>query len=117
MVCLSSALPSVVETSACVSPRVNTAMPWARGTTRSSQAIGRISVVLRPSMRTPSARMRSRTTSERRSCSGVLGLRHEPAQLAAPRLDGLEAVEARGSALNSPAIVSTTADSVAAIAA
>ncbi len=43
------------------------AVPWARGTARTSQAIWRTSVGLRPSMRTPSSRSRARITSERRS--------------------------------------------------
>ena len=63
------------------------------------------------------ARMRSRTTSERRSCSVFLVCATSLLELAAPRLDGLEAVEAGGARLNSVAIVSTTADSTTAIAA
>ena len=51
--CSSSAVPSVQVTSACVSPRVNTAEPWVRGSTPVSVQIGRISSNLRPSRRTP----------------------------------------------------------------
>ena len=51
--CASSAVPSVQVTSACVSPRVNTAEPWTRGSTPVSIQIGRISSNLRPSRRTP----------------------------------------------------------------
>ena len=51
--CASSAVPSVQVTSACVSPRVNTAEPCVRGSTPVSIQIGRISSNLRPSRRTP----------------------------------------------------------------
>ena len=33
MICSSRAVPSVATTSACVSPRVNSAEPWVRGST------------------------------------------------------------------------------------
>ncbi len=51
--CASSAVPSVQVTSACVSPRVNTAEPWTRGRTPVSIQMLRISSNLRPSRRTP----------------------------------------------------------------
>ena len=51
--CASSAVPSVQVTSAWVSPRVNTAEPWVRGSTPVSIQIGRTSSNLRPSSRTP----------------------------------------------------------------
>ncbi len=38
---------------ACVSPRVNTADPWTRGSTPTLQLIGRMSSNPRPSGRTP----------------------------------------------------------------
>ena len=46
-------MPSVTVTSACVSPRVKTAEPCTRGSTPTSDQIGRISSNLRPSRRTP----------------------------------------------------------------
>src|SRR6266849_5930149 len=42
MNCSSSFVPSVVVTSACVSPRVNNAEPCVRGSQPTSQVIGRI---------------------------------------------------------------------------
>ena len=42
MICSSSAVPSVVTTSACVSPRVKSAEPCVRGRTSISQVMGRI---------------------------------------------------------------------------
>ena len=74
--CSSLAVPSVVVTRACVSPRWKMAEPCVRGSTPTSQVIGRICLVLRPSMRLPS-RIRSRTTRSSRAskaadtCSGV----------------------------------------------
>jgi hypothetical protein len=41
----------VAITSACVSPRVNSAEPWARGSTPTSDTIGRTVLTSRPSMR------------------------------------------------------------------
>ena len=41
MYCSSSPVPSVATTSACVSPRVNSAEPWARGRMPTSETIGR----------------------------------------------------------------------------
>jgi len=61
--CSSSPVPSVVTTSACVSPRVNRAEPWARGSTPTSATIGRTVLVSRPSMRWPVFRMLPRTIS------------------------------------------------------
>ena len=54
--CSSSTLPSVVVTSACVWPRVNSAEPWTRGSTPTSQVIGRTVVPSRPSIRSPRSR-------------------------------------------------------------
>ena len=51
--CTSLAVPSVAATSACVCPRVNSAEPWARGSTLVSIVIGRTSFGLRPSTRMP----------------------------------------------------------------
>ena len=45
----------MVVTSAWVSPRVNSAEPWARGRSPTSQVILRISVVERPPIRRPSS--------------------------------------------------------------
>ena len=39
--CSSSPVPSVATTSACVSPRVNSAEPWVRGITCTWQSMGR----------------------------------------------------------------------------
>ena len=43
--------PSVKDTNACVSPRVNNAEPCARGRTPSSISIGRTVLLSRPSIR------------------------------------------------------------------
>src|SRR3546814_955160 len=53
----------VVVQIACVSPRVNSAEPWVRGRKRTIASIGRICLVLRPSMRWPSLRIAPRTIS------------------------------------------------------
>ena len=45
MIFSSSDVPSVAATSACVSPRVKSAEPWARGSTPTSIVIGRMSFV------------------------------------------------------------------------
>ena len=50
------------RTSACVSPRVNSAEPWARGSTPTSARIGRTVTRSRPSMRFLVFRMLPRTT-------------------------------------------------------
>ena len=51
MICASRVVPSVTTTSACVSPRVNSAEPCVRGSTPTRTVIGRTSSSLRPSMR------------------------------------------------------------------
>ena len=51
MRCASRSVPSVVTTSACVSPRVNSAEPWVRGSTPLRISMGRTVRVSRPSMR------------------------------------------------------------------
>ena len=51
MICSSRSVPSVAATSACVSPRVKSAEPWARGSTPVRISIGRTVRVSRPSMR------------------------------------------------------------------
>jgi hypothetical protein len=51
MICSSSPVPSVVTTRPCVSPRVNSAEPWVRGSTEVSGTIGRTSSSARPSIR------------------------------------------------------------------
>ena len=61
MICASRVVPSVVTTSACVSPRVNSAEPWVRGSTPTLTVIGRTVLVSRPSMRGSPFRMRWRT--------------------------------------------------------
>ncbi len=67
MYCSSSPVPSVATTSACVSPRVNSAEPWARGRMPTSDRIGRTVFTSRPSMRMPVSRMFQRTTLACRS--------------------------------------------------
>ena len=66
MNCSSSPVPSVVTTSAWVSPRVNSAEPWVRGSRPASATIGRTVVRSRPSIRRPVDRMSPRTTSDSR---------------------------------------------------
>ncbi len=61
MICSSRAVPSVLTTSACVSPRVNSAEPCVRGSTPVRIVIGRTVRVSRPSMRGSPARIWSRT--------------------------------------------------------
>ena len=61
MICASRPVPSVVTTSAWVSPRVNSAEPWVRGSTPTFTVIGRTVVASRPSMRGSPLRMRWRT--------------------------------------------------------
>ena len=60
--CSSLEVPSVAVTMACVSPRWNNAEPCTRGSRPTSQAIGRIVLVSRPSMRLPSSSTIVRTT-------------------------------------------------------
>ena len=67
MNCSSSPVPSVATTIACVSPRVNSAEPCARGRKPASATIGRTVLTSRPSMRTPSSRIVLRTTLAWRS--------------------------------------------------
>ncbi len=61
MICASRPVPSVVTTSAWVSPRVNSAEPWVRGSTPTLTVIGRTVLRSRPSMRGLPSRIRSRT--------------------------------------------------------
>jgi hypothetical protein len=61
MICSSRPVPSVATTSACVSPRVNSAEPWVRGSTPWRIAIGRTVRVSRPSMRGSPSRIWLRT--------------------------------------------------------
>ena len=61
MICASRVVPSVVTTSACVSPRVKSAEPWVRGSTPTFTVIGRTVVQSRPSMRGSPLRIRWRT--------------------------------------------------------
>ena len=63
MYCSSSPVPSVETTSAWVSPRVNSAEPWVRGSTPTSHLMGRTVTRSRPSMRCPVSRMLLRTMS------------------------------------------------------
>ena len=60
MRCASLVVPSARLVSTWVSPRVKRPEPWTRGSTRTSQLIGRISSALRPSGRSLSTAMRSR---------------------------------------------------------
>ena len=61
MICSSRPVPSVTVTSACVSPRVNSAEPWVRGSTPVRMVIGRTVRVSRPSMRGSPSRIWLRT--------------------------------------------------------
>jgi hypothetical protein len=61
MRCASRSVPSVATTSAWVSPRVNSAEPWVRGSTPVRISIGRTVRVSRPSMRGSPARIWPRT--------------------------------------------------------
>ena len=61
MRCESRSVPSVAATSACVSPRVNSAEPWARGSTPFLISIWRTVRVSRPSMRGSPPRIWPRT--------------------------------------------------------
>ena len=54
-------MPSVVTLTTWVSPRWNSAEPWVIGNRSISADSGRMSVTVRPSMRTPSSTMRLRT--------------------------------------------------------
>ena len=72
MICSSCPVPSVATHSAWVSPRVNRAEPWARGSMPTSATIGRTVLVSRPSMRMPVSRMAARTTSASSSLSSGL---------------------------------------------
>ena len=63
MICSSSAVPSVVTTRACVSPRVKSAEPCVLGRTSISHVIGRMSVADRPSVLTPLLAMEARMIS------------------------------------------------------
>ena len=56
----SPTMPSVVTARDCVSPRVKSADPWTLGSTPTSQAMGRISSMERPSTRMPSLTMMER---------------------------------------------------------
>ena len=71
MNCSSSPVPSVATTSACVSPRVNSAEPCVRGSTCTSETIGRTVFRSRPSMRRPVLTMSPRTMSVLRSLKSV----------------------------------------------
>ena len=70
MICESRLVPSVVTTSAWVSPRVNSAEPWVRGSTPTLTLIGRTVSASRPSIRGSPFRMRWRTMllSSLKSC-------------------------------------------------
>ncbi len=61
MRCSSRAVPSVATTSACVSPRVNSAEPCVRGSTPARMEMGRTVRVSRPSMRGSPERIWCRT--------------------------------------------------------
>jgi hypothetical protein len=62
MICSSCLVPSVAVTSACVSPRVNSAEPCVRGSTPRRTEIGRTVRVSRPSMRGSPLRIWLRTS-------------------------------------------------------
>ena len=62
MRCSSSEVPSVTTARLWVSPRVNSAEPCVRGSTPTSQVIGRMSAGPRPSAREPFSRIMLRTS-------------------------------------------------------
>src|SRR2546427_8942512 len=68
----SSLVPRVVVTSPCVSPRVNSADPCARGKSPTSQEMDRTWSFLRPPMRQPSCVIIRRMCSYLRSSSACL---------------------------------------------
>src|SRR5574341_157086 len=61
MICSSRPVPRVTVTSACVSPLVNSAEPWVRGSTPTRTLIGRTVRVSRPSIRGSPSRIWLRT--------------------------------------------------------
>ncbi len=71
MICSSSGVPSVQETSACVSPRVKSTEPCWRGMKLGRIVISRTSSSLRPSMRLP-CRHISRSTAVTSSSNAAL---------------------------------------------
>ncbi len=74
MICESREVPSVVTTSACVSPRVNSADPWVRGRTPTFTVIGRTVIRSRPSIRGSPFRIFCRTRLLSSLNEGVLDL-------------------------------------------
>ena len=66
MICSSRPVPSVTLTSAWVSPRVNSAEPWVRGSTPTRTLIGRTVRVSRPSIRGSPSRIWVRTIFDSR---------------------------------------------------
>ena len=66
MICSSRPVPRVTVTSAWVSPRVNSAEPWVRGSTPTRTVIGRTVRVSRPSMRGSPSRIWLRTIFDSR---------------------------------------------------
>ena len=78
-------MPSVAATRAWVSPRVNSAEPWARGRYSTSDEMGRISFTLRPSTRMPFSTISRRTSafSTFSKASRTLGLSVSSAPTAA----------------------------------
>ena len=64
-VCFMAMEATVTMESTWVWPRVNKPEPWVRGSRPTSQVMGRISVVPRPSGRMPWSKIRLRTTSFR----------------------------------------------------
>ncbi len=74
MICSSRAVPSVATASDCVSPRVNSAEPWVRGSTLVRMLIGRMVRVSRPSMRGSPDRIWLRTIFDSRSLNAPLAV-------------------------------------------
>ena len=66
MIWLSSLVPRVAVTRAWVSPRVKREEPWVRGSTPTSQVMGRISSKRRPSSRRWFTRISVRSSFSRR---------------------------------------------------
>ena len=89
MICASRVVPSVVTTNAWVSPRVNSAEPWVRGSTPTFTVIGRTVFTSRPSIRGSPFSMRWRTML-------LSSLNSSPSTCSRVPLRGIAAGERRG---------------------
>jgi hypothetical protein len=67
----SAAVPSVATQIACVSPRVNSALPCVRGSRLARLVMGRIAATPRPSARRPSRSTRPRMTDDSTALNAI----------------------------------------------